>query len=902
MDKALACFERLQSHPDLPNEVAEDLSQLEAELREISRRMSALSATSAGFLDDTFASDEFEPVDLDSAVSPPSFGGLGPVDVSEASEVEFKPALPVFLEQRYEDLGLITRGGMGEIRRVRDRDLNRVAVMKIMRADRKHSTIVLKRFVEEAQISAQLAHPGIPAVHEVGRFEDGRLYFTMREVRGRTLKRVMNEVHELFDGDVLQETHTGWSMRGLIEALESVCATLAFAHARGVVHRDLKPENIMVGDFGEVQVLDWGIAKVAGRAMTDDVDDVDPLESVDISLNREVTRAGTVMGTAAYMAPEQVRGQISRIQPATDVFALGVILYEMLTGRAPFSANNTLDILLQILEGPPRPIDAFEHVPAPLVKICKRALSAEPADRFPSASQMRDAIEDWLEGTARRNQASEILEQANTLKDEIDDIEETIAWLSRRSRDILKDIAPNAPVAHKEPAWQMQDRVRKLRRKLARLEVEYVNRLRSALTHAPDFAEPRSQLADYYREQHAIAERKGNEEDAEEMRAYLKAYDDGRHADYLRGHGRLDLSADADNARASLFRYRNHNRRLLPEFVCELSDLPLEDIELARGSYLLRISAPGTTEVCYPIQIEREGRWSTTPPEFDEPRSVHLPSDDDVGAREVYVPAGWFICGGDPRAPQSLDQERVWLEDFIIQRFPVTHREYLLFLNSLVTQGRHEEAQRHAPSRSGGVSGPFGQPAYERTSSGLFTLGSQNDDLAPDHPVTLVDWYGARAYAHWLRRRTGLPWRLPSEFEWEKAARGVDGRLYPWGNFLDPTWCCMLDSHAVAHTPVPVTTYPVDESPYGVRNMAGNVRTWCRESFRPAEASPSVPSSLRIEQSGCSLDDMAEARVFRGGAWYLSGDQCRAAARDGNAPQARFRTVGIRLVRPLFTP
>ncbi len=896
MKTAFERLKRLQTHPDLSAELSEELVELERDLKSSAEFDGPQSKS---LISQTFASDEFQPVDLSSVALDPTHTSLEQIDVSEVSEVDLDSQIPLMLADRYEDLGLITVGGMGEIRRVRDRDLNRVAVMKVIRVDRQQRHLALMRFVEEAQISAQLAHPGIPSVHELGRFADGRLYFTMREVRGRTLKEVMNEVHGVFDGDVLRESATGWSMRGLIEALEDVCSTLAFAHARGVVHRDLKPENIMVGDFGEVQVLDWGIAKVAGRTITEAPDGDDPLESLDVNQQREHTRAGTVMGTAAYMAPEQVRGEIERIQPATDVFALGVILYEILTGQAPFAGASTLDILLQILEGPQVPIDDFEHVPEALADICNRALGAEPSQRYPSARQMGEAIEDWLEGTARRERAGDLLRQAGELRREIDEINASAAYLERRARDQLKDISPGAPVEDKEASWEMEDRVRKLRRKLARREVKYVNLLRSALAHAPTLQEPKRLLADYYREQHEIAERLGNEEDAEEMKTYLESYDDGRYAAYLRGHGRLSLQVDRAGARASLFRFRSRSRRLMPEFVCELGELPLEDVELARGSYLVRVNAPGAIQVEYPIQIEREGHWSSAPPGWDAARPVHLPAAGSIGATEAYVPAGWFNCGGDPQAPQSLDLKRVWIDGFVIQRFPVTHREYLLFLNSLVAQGREEEALTHAPSRSGGVAAPFGPPAYERTDSGMFVLPDGSSDLAPDHPVTLVDWYAARAYAQWLRRRTELPWRLPSEFEWEKAARGVDGRLYPWGDFLDPTWCAMLDSQAVAHTPVPVQSYPVDQSPYGVRGMAGNVRTWCRETFQPAEANPSVPSSLRLDDTVDSLPDHAEARVFRGGAWYLSRDQCRAAARDGNSPTARFKTVGIRLVRPL---
>lgn len=897
MNKVVQFFEKLETHPKLSDELSDELDEARQQLKKL---VDDNQRHSDALLVDTIDSEEFASVDLPDSRIVREAGDLGQVDLSEASEVTVEEGLPIPLDERYEDLGQVTRGGMGEIRRVRDRDLNRVAIMKIIRTDRLETRIALLRFIEEAQITAQLAHPGIPAVHELGRLSDGRVYFTMRQVDGRTLDTVIDRVHEHFGGDLLAEDDYGWSLRELIEALEDLCATLGFAHSRGVVHRDLKPQNIMVGAFDVVQVLDWGIAKVAGRSDTHSSGDEDPLALIETDLERNETRDGVVMGTAAYMAPEQVRGQIERIQPATDVFALGVLMYEMLVGRPPFEGEATLEILLQILEGPVTPIEAYDHVPEALARICTRALSAAPKDRFSSASKMGEAIEDWLEGTARRERARRMLEDATDLHDEIESVRSEAGWLERRSRDRLKDVAPNAPFNAKQEAWKQEERARGLRRKVARLEVKYVEHLREALNHAPNLDSARRRLADYFRAEHERAEHAGDEEHAEETLAYLESYDDGRYADYLSGHGRLSLACDHSGARASLFRFVKRNRRLVTEFVCELGDLPLEEVELAHGSYLVRITSADTIEVDYPVQIERAERWCATPEDEDRPRPVHLPKRGTVGPNEVYILAGWFPCGGDRRAPQALNHERIWVEDFIIQRYPVTHRDYLVFLNALVTGGRTDEALDYAPSRAGGVGDRSDECAYERTANGMFVPPVDDEAFGADHPVSLIDWYAARAYAQWLREETEKPWRLPSEFEWEKAARGVDARAFPWGDFLDPTWCCMLDSQGVLRSPVSVEAFPVDESPYGVRGLGGNVRTWCREHFRAAEGTPSVPSTLQLDASLCLPDDAAsDARVYRGGAWYLNRDQCRSAARDGNHPTARFHTVGVRLVRPV---
>ncbi|MFW5966750.1 MAG: serine/threonine protein kinase, partial [Persicimonas sp.] len=598
MDTLVQFLEKLETHPELSDEFVEELHEAKQELEAV---LGATQVHSEDLFVETLGGEDFESVDLAKSSPDEDFGDFGrQVELSEASDVAVEYTLPVATQSRYEDLGLLTRGGMGEIRRMRDDDLNRVAIMKVIRPERYDKRIALLRFIEEAQVTAQLAHPGIPAVHELGRLADGRLYFTMREVQGRTLDEAIEDVHRDFDGDLLAESESGWSLRGLIEALEDICATLGFAHSQGVVHRDLKPQNIMVGDFDVVQVLDWGIAKVAGRTVTDTENGDDPLAAVETNLEREETRAGVVMGTAAYMAPEQVRGQTERIQPATDVFALGVLLYEMLVGRPPFAGDATLKILLQILEGPKTPVTDIEHVPEVLAEICARALSPDPKDRFANAARMGEAIEDWLEGTARRERAHSILAGAVELDDKMEALRQDAEWLERRSRDLLKEIAPNAPVDDKRKAWEHEDRARRLRRKLARLEVEYVKQLREAHNLAPNLAEARQRLADYYRAEHERAELAGDREHAEETLAYLKDYDDGRYAEYLSGHGRLSLTCHHPGARASLFRFEKRDRRLAPEFVCELGELPLEEVELACGSYLVRITSNETIEVDYP--------------------------------------------------------------------------------------------------------------------------------------------------------------------------------------------------------------------------------------------------------------------------------------------------------------
>ncbi|MDP6932804.1 MAG: serine/threonine-protein kinase, partial [Myxococcota bacterium] len=253
-----------------------------------------------------------DPVDLEVSVTvvdePAPDESVSDVITEETSR--FEVGGHVDPTERYEDLGLIETGGMGEVRRVRDRELNRTMAMKIIRVEMLDRPKVLARFIEEAQATAQLQHPCIVPVHEVGRLSDGRLYFTMKEVRGRTLAHVINEVHDASPDEAWEVSPTGWTFRRLVASLLRVCEAVAYAHERGVVHRDLKPDNIMVGEHGEVLLMDWGVAKVMGRQdLAAEAGDLDPVRTNRSQDDSHATRMGLVAGTPAYMSPEQAGGE-----------------------------------------------------------------------------------------------------------------------------------------------------------------------------------------------------------------------------------------------------------------------------------------------------------------------------------------------------------------------------------------------------------------------------------------------------------------------------------------------------------------------------------------------------------------------------------------------------------------
>ncbi len=242
---------------------------------------------------------------------------------------------------RYRIDGEIARGGMGAILKGRDPDLGRNVALKVLREDHRDNADMVKRFVEEAQIGGQLQHPGVVPIYELGTFTDRRPFFSMKLVKGNTLAKLLED----------RATPTDELPR-LLSIYEAVCQTVAYAHARGVIHRDLKPSNVMVGSFGEVQVMDWGLAKVLPRGVVDDekAGKLDRQETVIItdrsgSGEPGLSHAGSVMGTPSYMAPEQARGEGERVDERADVFALGSILCEVLTGDPAFLGRSSGEIL-----------------------------------------------------------------------------------------------------------------------------------------------------------------------------------------------------------------------------------------------------------------------------------------------------------------------------------------------------------------------------------------------------------------------------------------------------------------------------------------------------------------------------------------------------------------------------
>ncbi len=283
---------------------------------------------------------------------------------------------------RYREGRLIGRGGMGRVVEAEDLQFGRKVALETMLGGPEAGERV-QRFGLEAIVTANLDHPGIPPVYERGRDSQGNPFYTMRLVRGRNLEQAIAQTQTLDD-----------RLR-LLPALIGVAQTLAFAHARGVIHRDIKPENVVVGAFGDTVVIDWGVAKLrgVGRDRVAEVGEPSMVQAIADTSGSTATRDGAVIGTPAYMAPEQAGGRIDELDERSDVFSIGALLYHLFTGRPPYRGKTSLETLSLAIEAEHEPLARVApEVPAPLVAIVERAMAKDPANRYPSAGALAEAL------------------------------------------------------------------------------------------------------------------------------------------------------------------------------------------------------------------------------------------------------------------------------------------------------------------------------------------------------------------------------------------------------------------------------------------------------------------------------------------------------------------------------
>ncbi|MBK8097699.1 MAG: SUMF1/EgtB/PvdO family nonheme iron enzyme [Planctomycetes bacterium] len=339
---------------------------------------------------------------------------VAPTDATERSQARARSELTRLLDRlrqrgpdgtRFQRLDRIGAGGMGEVWSARDDDLQREFALKQIGnkdggAEAMHGPEGQLRFVAEAQTLGQLQHPGIPPLHELGVQPDGRLYFAMARVHGQPLTSLLGQ-------------RANWPLRRVLAIVQSVCETMAYAHGKNVIHRDLKPDNVMVGEFGEVYVIDWGLARAFGhpdpnaavvrtvRTPSPNGAPATPAAATVAADEAGLTRHGTIVGTPNFMAPEQAAGDIAAVDKRSDIYSVGAMLYQLITGTLPYGEGKPDPIVAAVCKGPPKPVGSLApNTPKDLLAICERAMARDPADRYPTMQDLATDLRHYLDGHA----------------------------------------------------------------------------------------------------------------------------------------------------------------------------------------------------------------------------------------------------------------------------------------------------------------------------------------------------------------------------------------------------------------------------------------------------------------------------------------------------------------------
>ncbi len=894
--------------------------------------------------------------------------------------------------ERFRVLDQVDQGGMGVVLRVEDPELKRTLAVKRIRADRApagpsqatpEQARQIARFVDEALVAAQLDHPGIVPVHELGLDPQGMPYFTMKLVRGENLREVIARVHRQQDG---------WSLVRALGVLLRVCEAVTYAHEHGVVHRDLKPANVMVGRHGEVYVMDWGLARVAWA--------VEYGTGTHISSNREVVResAGSspldtgrreVFGSPPYMAPEQAQ-ESHTVTPQADVYSAGAILYHLLTGAPPYLAGHPgLDndaVWKLVKQGPPAPIEArAPKAPPELVSICRRAMERDPARRYARMQDLTDDLRAFLEnrvvrahrtgplvelrkwtvrnrGTAaalvalvlvvatagfawarvearRTAEALRELEERGTLEmlartaslprlgpaslslwdawvadataaverlplyeREIADIEDEQPLGQRIEDPLLVERRPDGAAlgwleTKLEVFSKVRDELEALPAGPARpADAEHdLEVLRLELSELPDaIAAQRRKLADWRTWRWRDAGLESRYARLRELRAGLREISEARTG--LLARVRRDIWA----ARAAV----SDHRELWAAACAEIADVarsPMyQGLKLGPQLGLVplgRDERSGLHEFWHvpsgarPARGE-DGRWSIRPETgivlVLVPGGVlSMGAQQDHPDRPNYVPPESLASGG--LGGNERWHERVTLAPYFLARHELTQAQWVRLA------GRNPSETfaggSHAwPLSDGRPKRPI--PRWSRT-----------------HPVENLSWNEARAaLAAWSLE-------LPTEAQWEWAARGGTGTPFWWGtapgagralvSALDPATrqvrelkhvrdVALLDEpdHFPFHAPV--DAFP--PNPWGFESISGNVREWCRDWFADVCEKGGFQAG-----SGEHVPKYAQGKAVRGGSYLSELHELRVSSRYGWSPDLRAGDRGVRPARSIET-
>ena len=721
-------------------------------------------------------------------------------------------------DDRYEIGELLGKGLQGEVLRAFDRVLERDVAMKIIRGGESLDVGAVSRFVAEARLMAQIAHPHIMPVFDAGAVKDGRPFYTMPLLKHRTLAEHLQELARRPQVPLVR----------LMRHFANACMAVHAAHERGVIHRDLKPQNMILGPTSDLLVTDFGLARIGPSPLT---------------------QPGTMVGTPLYMSPEQARGE-AQVDSLADVYSLGAVLYELLTFERPIEMPSLPQQLVALLHDRPTPPSERvkgRAIPVDLSNLAMQCLEKDSKDRPPSAAALVDRIEGWLDGRfeeeRRQAEAERRIGEAREGWRSAQALTRTVARerleLARRRRDV----PPHGSLDDKGALWDLEEDLARIETQRDDAEEAAIVALDAALKAVPDHPVARDEWVALQLERRARYLTLGFEGDA--RRAARHAIRVG--GDEVRRRLERPARLQIDSAMpATVERYEHRHGRLISRALGPLHATR----EVTAGSYRLRLEGD---QVSYLPFVARPGETVQL--------KVSVPGAIPSGF--AWIHAGPAQLGGD----DAGEIRSVEVPGFALARAPVTCGDYLEWLSALADP---MDALLRGP-RATAEGGP-----YWKIVDGQVAIPEEDEDgdsWDPSFPVFGISAHDAEAFIAWRTARDGVPYRLPTDVEWERAARGADGRVHPWGERFDPALCKMRGSRPGQPRPEPIGAFPTDVSPFGIIDMAGGIAEWTASLY---------------------LDD-PRFRCIKGGAWSSRAHRCAASFRGSMDVAHVSADLGFRL-------
>jgi eukaryotic-like serine/threonine-protein kinase len=765
---------------------------------------------------------------------------------------------------RYTHIKSIGLGGVGAVLSAYEPELNREVAIKILRPAFRNKADSLKRFVREARATAHIEHPNIVPVHQLGVFSDNGVFFSMKKVDGRDLRSV---IRKLSEGN--KEFLKKYTKRQLLQIFVAIGNGVAYAHTKGVIHRDLKPANIMLGDYGEVMVMDWGLVKYHAEKDCSKEDwqvEFDPDFSTVGHGDAMSTIQGSVSGTPAYMAPEQADGRNEDIDEQTDLYSLGAILYSILTWEtAPFeSPMTTNQVLKNVVAGNfkrPRKRAPKRKISRELEAICLKAMAREKKDRYKSVECLVRDIKDYLEGypvaaykgsLARRFfkiirrrpliPSAAIVACCTFLgvlgvlhfgnESRVSNLKNFAEYsIEQGNRYYLKALKSYQRMQdeYKKTAGETSyKKISEFHADFNRYKLEFNSNYSVAaqfLFQAEDLGgknpEINKELLKVLKQQLNFSLLTGNYEETKGLVRQLRLR---RHSVFgeivdsdqkkyeqikmiIRNKGIIKVNSIPEGIGIYYETFNDESTGVIEKKKIFMGKTPIEK-KLPVGGYLLFPVGKNMDRIRCPIQVVC---GQTNPIEINVPYEI----PDGM----CYIPGGNFYYG----TRKSLNRmQRSFLPAYFISRYEVTLGEYLEFWKSLKSTSSKKRYK-----------------ARYLFSNGDFKYLPVWDDNVKLHkgfelnmPVVGISGEAAEAYCAWLSKKHGVFLRLPTNLEWEKAARGVDGRMFAWGNAQNSESALCWDNKMGKKkypTSAPVGSFPEDKSIYGVMDIVGNVHEFTTE-------------------------------------------------------------------------